>query len=304
MGFFDKNKNILLGLLVLILLGLSVFAGASLIKDDLPSVDDEARPQLKVSNSEEYLEDSASSASSEEGARPVVGQDEPAVDDIAQQQAAAEPEQAQIAVQQPEPRDQSPKVVANLLNCLDCTFAPVDKNNQLPASYNPGGTLSSASAAFGLLVDDAAGFGHSIEAVSSFRSYATQESTFNYWVSQEQARGLPYAQAVDAANVYSARPGHSEHQLGTAYDVKCTGCVAFDASQNAAIYQYVENNAHRFGFVVSYPRNSEHLTGYTYEPWHIRWIGIDLATELYNTGYINGNGSYLTQFLISISKGY
>jgi len=191
---------------------------------------------------------------------------------------------------------------ATLINCTDCTFAPVDKVNQLPSTYNPGGILPQASSAFSSLVADAAANGQSIEVISAFRAYSTQESTFNYWVGVEQSKGLSYADAVNAANTYSAKPGHSEHQLGTTYDVKCVGCIAFDATQNQDLYSYIELNAHKFGFVISYPKNSQNLTGYTYEPWHIRWIGTDLATELFNTGYTGGNGNYLTQFLRN--KGY
>ncbi len=192
---------------------------------------------------------------------------------------------------------------ASVINCGNsCTYAPVDKNNQLPSSYNPGGVLASAQTDFNSFVGGARNAGINVEVISSFRSFATQSSTFEYWVGVEMQSGKSRAAAEAAANVYSAKPGHSEHQLGTTFDVKCAGCTSFDANQNAKLYKFIENNAHKYGFVVSYPKNSANLTGYTYEPWHIRWIGKTLASELYNTGYINGNGNYLTKFLRS--KGY
>lgn len=193
-------------------------------------------------------------------------------------------------------------IAVSVINCIDCTLAPVDKDNQIPANYNPGGILVEPQANLDKLIAAALESGISVEVISGFRSFNTQADTFNYWVGIELGSGKTQSQAEADANVYSAKPGHSEHQLGTTFDVKCSTCAAFDIDSNAELNNFLEENAHNFGFVVSYPKNSEALTGYTYEPWHIRWIGEELATELYNTGYINGNGNYLSQFLRD--KGY
>lgn len=264
--------------------------------DDKTSVEDPASAQSRclpgtfdsVQPSEDRVDDQDNTDSAESV-------------EVKNPEADQEPELAPPVDTAPIPATATPNP-ASIISCTDCTLAPVDKNNQLPSSYNPGGILPVASSAFTLLVSDASVNGHTIEVISAFRSFKTQKSTFNYWVGIEQGRGLSYEQAINAANKYSAKPGHSEHQLGTTYDVKCAGCASFDLVQNSSLNAYIETNAHRFGFVISYPKNSQNLTGYIYEPWHIRWIGVDLATELYNTGYVKGNGYYLTQFLIS--KGH
>jgi D-alanyl-D-alanine carboxypeptidase len=195
-----------------------------------------------------------------------------------------------------------------LLNCKDCSLAAVDKVYKLPSTYAPavvnlsltgGGQLTQTAAnAMTSLFQDASSKGLSLRIASSYRSYQTQVSTFEGWVQSEMAKGYSRAEAEARANTYSAKPGHSEHQLGTTADISCVGCTSFDFGPgNSAVYFYLEQNAHKFGFVISYPKNMQLLTGYTYEPWHIRYIGVSLATELFNTGYTAGNGNYLAKFL-------
>lgn len=204
----------------------------------------------------------------------------------------AEPEPI---VETPEP--ELPASNVTILNCgSDCTFAPVDKDHALPSSYNPGGLTADTQSAYSSLKSAAAADGILLQTISEFRSYNTQASTFEFWVQTEIGNGNSRTDAEQIANTYSARPGHSEHQLGTTIDIKCSGCSDWGADNQPA-YDWIEANAHEYGFAISYPRDSEALTGYTYEPWHIRWIGIDLATELFETGYTSGNGNYLAQFL-------
>lgn len=191
--------------------------------------------------------------------------------------------------------------------CSDCTFAAVDKQYPLARSYVPivegigragGGSLTpDAAQAIRTLFAAAQNEGIALEIISSYRSFATQEATFNYWVSTETARGLSQAEAETQANTYSARAGQSEHQLGTTADLACVGCEPFNETQNTAVYSFIAQHAHKYGFVVSYPIGQESLTGYTHEPWHIRWIGVEYATQLFDTGYITGNGNYLAKFL-------
>jgi LAS superfamily LD-carboxypeptidase LdcB len=83
-----------------------------------------------------------------------------------------------------------------------------------------------------------------------------------------------------AADRYSARPGHSEHQSGLAFDLN-TITEAFGYTPEG---QWVAANAHRFGFIVRYPQGKEGSTGYIWEPWHLRYLGVDTATAVYNSG--------------------
>ncbi len=193
------------------------------------------------------------------------------------------------------------------ISCLDCVYAAVDKDRSLSATYIPqlvqvdlagGGQLTSkAHAALKKLFSAAQNEGTEAQIISAYRSFAQQASTFKYWVSTEKAGGLSQAEAEAQANTYSARPGHSEHQLGTTVDLSCKGCQAFSEEQNKNLYAFIKKQAHKYGFVVSYPEGMQAQTGYTSEPWHIRWVGVDLATELFETGYIDGNGNYLTKLL-------
>ncbi len=103
---------------------------------------------------------------------------------------------------------------------------------------------------------------------SSYRSYAQQVTTYNYWVSKE---GGDY----NKADKYSARPGHSEHQLGTAIDFttsECGDCIGSGFTGTKA-QKWLAQNAQTYGFYLSYPSGQESTTGYSYESWHYRYKG-------------------------------
>jgi D-alanyl-D-alanine carboxypeptidase len=87
----------------------------------------------------------------------------------------------------------------------------------------------------------------------------------------------------DVANRYSARPGHSQHQLGTTIDFT-TDFRTFRTSDGPA---WLRDNAHRFGFVLPYTTAASARTGYVDEPWHARWVGRALASRLQTAGYLD-----------------
>lgn len=109
---------------------------------------------------------------------------------------------------------------------------------------------------------------------SGYRSYGTQKVTHAYQV----ARGKKYGYNGETV---AARPGHSEHQTGLAADVSTTalGCriTNFGASKAA---KWIAKNAWNYGFIVRYPKGKEKVTGYIWEPWHLRFVGIELATDM------------------------
>ena len=110
---------------------------------------------------------------------------------------------------------------------------------------------------------------------SAYRSYETQEQIFNDYVSQYGA---------EEANRFSARPGQSEHQLGTTVDFGGTE-VDFKAQFGQTPQgRWLAQNAHYYGFAKSYPQGKEYITGYIYEPWHFRYIGIDHARQWKRSG--------------------
>jgi hypothetical protein len=200
-------------------------------------------------------------------------------------------------------------VPAEALTCDDCTYAPVDKAHRLPASYVPpvmpvlltgGGSLvPEAAMALTDLFAEARQRKLAPRVTSAYRSYEEQSRTFAAWFQQEFSRTHNLDRAFDNASRYSALPGFSEHQLGTAVDLNCDGCTPFDRedARNIALWKFLEKESHRFGFAISYPRNMEAWTGYVFEPWHIRYVGKEYAAALFAQGYVDGNGVCLSALL-------
>ncbi|WP_426763697.1 M15 family metallopeptidase [Pseudarthrobacter sp. 1G09] len=206
----------------------------------------------------------------------------------------AAPEAATVAGMPPEP-SASPSPSAALPRQFSLTdpaspWVVVNKHRPLaPADYAPADLVSpavgiSASGESALLNSTTAAAAEAMFAAaardgvvmvlaSGYRSYATQVSTYNGYVA---ARGQADADTA------SARPGYSEHQTGWSFDIADGGgACAFQpcfAEQPAAVW--AKANAHRFGFVVRYPWMFHETTGYYYEPWHLRYIGVEAATDM------------------------
>ena len=110
---------------------------------------------------------------------------------------------------------------------------------------------------------------------SGYRSYSTQHDLFYRYAKRD---------GVLAAERYSARPGQSEHQLGTVVDFGGTNRDYSDAFADTSQGKWLLANAYKFGFALSYPKGCEGITGYKYEPWHYRFIGVDLALAWKESG--------------------
>jgi len=112
---------------------------------------------------------------------------------------------------------------------------------------------------------------------SGFRTYKNQQGLYNR---TRDTRGLAVAEKL------SARPGHSEHQLGLAADfsVKGQGCVIMVCFGKTEAGIWLAESAHEFGFVLRYPKGYKPITGFQYEPWHFRYVGVELATEMKTKG--------------------
>ncbi|MBR5881663.1 MAG: M15 family metallopeptidase [Clostridia bacterium] len=122
---------------------------------------------------------------------------------------------------------------------------------------------------------------------SGYRSYAYQQSLFNTYLEQEKAAHPTWSeqQVRDLVLTYSAAPGTSEHHTGNAIDLISTNHVSLDETfaQNPA-YEWLQQNAHRYGFILRYPADKTDITGYSYEPWHYRFVGQQAATEIHKRG--------------------
>lgn len=145
-----------------------------------------------------------------------------------------------------------------------------NKTYSLPSTYNPGldGNVQNKA---NIMFEAARNEGYNIFISSGFRSYNTQNILYNNYVARD-------GQA--AADTYSARPGHSEHQSGLAFDVN----EVSDAFNNTPEANWLANNCYKYGFILRYPKGKTNETGYMYESWHFRYVGEELASKLYNGG--------------------
>ncbi|MBP3034795.1 D-alanyl-D-alanine carboxypeptidase family protein [Arthrobacter sp. zg-ZUI100] len=136
---------------------------------------------------------------------------------------------------------------------------------------------SDAASALQQLKDAAAADGVAMRVMSGYRSYEKQAGLYNNYVAQ-------YGQEV--ADTISARPGHSEHQTGLAVDIASPDgtCSLQACFKDTAAGQWAAANAHRFGFIIRYPEGASETTGYSYEPWHLRYVGTDIAGSIHSQG--------------------
>ena len=145
-----------------------------------------------------------------------------------------------------------------------------NKTYALPSSYDPG-TDNEAYNALYEMEQDAAAEGIVLFLNSGYRDYYTQEAIYNNYVSMD---------GKAEADTYSARPGHSEHQTGLAFDLNSFE-ESFGETREG---KWLAENCHKYGFIIRYPKGKEHITGYIYEPWHVRYLGKDVATKVYKSG--------------------
>ncbi|MCP4360545.1 MAG: M15 family metallopeptidase [Chloroflexi bacterium] len=134
-----------------------------------------------------------------------------------------------------------------------------------------------------MLIADMEAVGLRPQILSGYRSYSAQSIAFDKWLNE-----FP-----DWATNLSAPPGHSEHQLGTTIDFGSLELPQFTGDPKLQFHTYfymtsegiwLLENAHKYGFTLSYPREATDLTGFYYEPWHYRYVGVEMATQLKEMG--------------------
>ena len=103
---------------------------------------------------------------------------------------------------------------------------------------------------------------------SGYRNYSKQEYLY-YIVNQQNDN-------------YSARPGHSEHHSGLAFDISTLNIGLITSFGDSLEFDWLINNCHKYGFILRYPKDKEIITLYKFEPWHFRYVGVDIATNIYN----------------------
>lgn len=114
---------------------------------------------------------------------------------------------------------------------------------------------------------------------SAYRAYDYQVSLFDNYAARD---------GVAAAETYSARPGHSEHQTGLAVDLDDgAGCAFMSCFGETATGQWLKANAHSYGFILRYNQGAEPTVGFIYEPWHFRYVGTEVAEDMHARGIQN-----------------
>ena len=109
-----------------------------------------------------------------------------------------------------------------------------------------------------------------LESTTAYRSYDFQNTLYTNYVKED---------GKEEADTYSARPGFSEHQTGLAVDLNNPNVQNKRLSDED--HKWIENNAHKYGFIMRYPKAKEYITGYMFESWHYRYVGVDIATYIY-----------------------
>jgi D-alanyl-D-alanine carboxypeptidase len=170
-------------------------------------------------------------------------------------------------------------VVSDKLRPLDpVDYTPGDLVTPDVVSQNPPTLRAEAADAVVAMfaAGEAEGAGR-FQVQSAYRSYATQVSVYDGWVQQ-----LGQAQA----DAQSARPGFSEHQTGLALDISPIplSCALQACFGDTPQGRWLAAEAWRFGFLLRYPADKVAVTGFTFEPWHFRYVGVDLSTEMHETG--------------------
>ena len=158
----------------------------------------------------------------------------------------------------------------------------VNKKRPMPAEYAPtdmvivGTTYmrAEAAAATSQLMEAAKAEQIPLKIVSGYRSYQNQQNVYNSYVQKD---------GVATADTYSARPGFSEHQTGLAVDLgNINGACSLDICfADTPSGKWLAAHAHEYGFIIRYLEEKTNITGYQHEPWHIRYVGKDLSTELH-----------------------
>ena len=194
------------------------------------------------------------------------------------------------------------EIVTNVNSNLDTTFYEnyestdtskdtlmiVNKHYKIENNYKPGNLVTVLSEhgypnkiradvyeEFKKMYNAAKNDNVSIFIASPYRSYSDQNALYTYYVNTDGKKN---------ADTYSARPGFSEHHTGLAMDLIPEYGLDLDTFENSDGFKWMQENAYKYGFILRYPKDKEYITGYIYEPWHYRYVGISAATTIKNEG--------------------
>jgi LAS superfamily LD-carboxypeptidase LdcB len=162
-------------------------------------------------------------------------------------------------------------VITNKYYSLESDYEPANLKS-IDDNYSSGNRkmVEEAANAFNEMAAAAKRDGFIVRAVSTYRSYIYQRDLYNRYVAKD---------GVENADTYSARPGHSEHQTGLAVDVD-NSKDAYTSFGNTKEFNWMKENAYKYGYILRYTKENEWITGYKDEPWHYRYVGKEIANYI------------------------
>ena len=266
----SNSKKIVIGAIISFVLLLSIIA-TIILKNKAVQEDSQGK---EVEQSQEQLTEDPKSELLED---PLV--DQPTEQQPTEDQPVQKPNES-VATEKPE-KANSNGYIEGQAEATEPTYTNgvliVNKKYPLPKTYNKGEDPK-ARAAFEKMAAAAKPEGFELVAFSGFRSYEYQTTLYTNYVKRD---------GQEQADRYSARPGYSEHQTGLAFDIGELGkedlWLTSEFGETPA-GQWLLDHAHEYGFILRYPKGKEDITGFMYESWHFRYLGVELATKVKNKG--------------------
>lgn len=162
-------------------------------------------------------------------------------------------------------------LIVNKFYYLEEDFIP-DNLVSIDSKYGRGEIKEEAYQAFLELYEEASKEDLHPYISSPYRSYNRQNQLYTNYSNKD---------GINKADTYSARPGYSEHQTGLAMDLGTSNNTNINDFENSKEFEWMQKSAHKYGFILRYPKGKEYITGYMYEPWHYRYVGVEAATYIY-----------------------
>lgn len=198
-------------------------------------------------------------------------------------------------------KDQYISILANKQHSIGEDFSP-EKLVEIPKKYRRTDRVLkldlTAEKALEAMMQDMFALGiDDVRVQSAYRTYAEQQNLFNNYVNSEINKGLSRDEAIANANKYSARPEYSEHRTGLCVDFFVPSCMlelenyGYEGSYPNDVgftetnaYPWLLKNCWKYGFILRYPEDKVDITGYSYESWHYRFVGLEVASIIHQTG--------------------